>query len=253
MSSDERFSDERFSDQQAQIIFNDVFLEYLKTLTPPQREQVLVEVFSLCVNPVGSHPLSHRNNKDQLAGWNTIVVLQGEHLVVFGTRIKDEVGVIEVLCGRPRRADAVSDMSNLLIATGRLSAEEATEIRQVLLLLDVVAERVGLDGWDFRPPQAPPGMVKAAVAAGILGVEIASALSLNELEAAMESGWTASAPYPTAALQAALRRSRSGIDAVDATRVLSGRSQDRCDTLLSRSKTHCIRRNGHPGSHRSRV
>ncbi len=246
-------SGDRFPNDQAQVIFNDVFLEYLETLTPPHREQVLVDVISLCVNPVGSHPLSNRNSKDQLAGWNTIDVLQRQHRVIFGTRIEDGVGVVEVLCGGPRCADAVYDMANLLIATGRLSAEEATEIWQVLQLLEVVAEHVGLDGWDFRPPQAPPGMVKAAVAAGILGVEIASTLSLDELEAAMEGGWTASGPDPAAALKAALHRSRSGVDAVDATRVLSGRSQDRCDILLRRSKAPCIRRKGHPGPHRSRV
>ncbi len=243
---------ERFPDDQAQIVFNDVFLEYLETLTPPQREQVLVDVISLCANPVGSHPLSNRNNKDQLAGWNTIDVLQREHRVIFGTRIEDGVGVVEVLCGGPRRADAVYDMANLLIATGRLSDEEVTEIWQVLALLDVVAEHVGLDGWDFRPPQAPPGMVKAAVAAGLLGAEIASALSLDELEAAMEGGWAADGPDPAAALAAALRRSRSGVDVVDATRVLSGRNRDRCDVLLPRSQVPCIRRKGHPGPHRSR-
>ncbi len=54
-------------------------------------------------------------------------------------------------------------MANLLIATGRLTDEEATQIWEALILLDLVADRAGLDGWDCRPPAAPPEMVKAAV------------------------------------------------------------------------------------------
>jgi hypothetical protein len=153
---------------QAEIVFNDVFVEYLETLTQTQRESVLVDVVALCTKPISTHPLSNRTHNDQLAGWNTVEVLGREHRVVFGSRIENGVGVIEVLCGGPRRGEAVYDMANLLIATGRLTAEEATQIWEAIELLDLVAENVGLDGWDYRPPGAPPGMIKAAVAAGLL-------------------------------------------------------------------------------------
>lgn len=244
-------SGERFPHDQAEVVFNDVFLEYLETLTTAQRESVLIDVVSLCRNPVGTHPLSNRTRSDQLAGWNTIEVLGREHRVVFGSRIEQGVGVVEVLCGGPRRGAAVYDMANLLIATQRLTAEEATQIWEAIALLDLIAERVGLDGWDYRPPAAPPGLVKAAVAAGLLPVEIASALSTDEIEAAMEHGWTDDGPDTHAALAAALRRARSGADGVDVTRVLAGRAVDRCDAILPRAGVRCIRRQGHPGAHRA--
>jgi hypothetical protein len=243
----------RLPEDQAEIVFNDIFVEYLDTLTVSQRESVLTEVVALCANPVGTHPLSNRNHKDQLAGWNTVEVLGREHRVVFASRIDDGVGVIEVLCGGPRRGEAVYDMANMLIATGRLTAEEATQIWEAIELLDLIAEKVGLDGWDYRPPDAPPGMIRAAAASGLLPQEIASALSQDELEAAMEGGWGDSGPDAGAALAAAMRRARSGVDGVDVTRVLSGRAADRCDAILPRAGVRCIRRKGHPGPHRAKV
>jgi len=228
-------------------------LEYLESLTAAEVESVLVDVVSLCRNPVGTHPLSNRNRADQLGGWNTIEVLRREHRVVFGSCVEDGVGVIEVLCGGPRRGEAVYDMANLLIATGRLTADEATQIWEALVLLELTAERAGLDGWDYRPPAAPPGMVKAAVSTGLLPEGIASALSKDELEAALEGGWLGGQPDAAAALDAALRRARGSVDAVDVTRVLAGRALDRCDALLPRAGVRCIRRKGHPGPHRARA
>lgn len=244
---------ERFPDDQAEIVFNDVFVEYLETLTGTQREAVLVDVVSLCKNPAGTHPLWNRNRADQLAGWNTIEVLGREHRVVFGSRVENGVGVMEVLCGGARRGEAVYDMANLLISTGRLTEDEALQIWQALVLLDLAAERAGLDGWDYRPPAAPPGMVKAAVSTGLLPEGIASALSKDELEAALEGGWVGNKPDAAAALGAALRLARAGVDTVDATRVLSGRALDRCDALLPRAGMRCIRRKGHPGPHRAKA
>jgi len=243
---------ERFPDDQAEIVFNDVFVEYLETLTHTQREDVLVDIVSLCTNPAGTHPLSNRGHGDRLAGWNTVEVLRRSHRVIFGSRVENGVGVIEVLCGGPRRGEAVYDMARQLTATGRLTPDEVTEIWQAITLLDIVAERVGLDGWDYRPPAAPPGMVTAAVALGLLPVEIAGALSKDELEAAIEAGLAGPEPDSNAALAAALRRARSGTDTVDVTRVLAGRTADRCDVVLPRAGTRCIRRYGHPGPHRSR-
>lgn len=244
-------SGERLPNDQAEVVFNDVFVEYLEALHPAHRESVIVDIVSLCTNPVGTHPLSNRGPADRLAGWNTVEVLDRHHRVVFGSRVEHGVGVIEVLCGGPRRGDAVYDMANLLIATGRLTADEVAEIWGALNLLDVVAEDVGLDGWDYRPPDAPPGMVRAAVSAGLLPFDIAINLSQPELEAAMEGGWTAGGPDVDAALAAATARARLGIDVVDVTRVLAGRAAARCDALLPRAGVRCIRKDGHPGPHRS--
>ena len=243
---------ERVPDDQAEITFNDVFVEYLEELAVADREQVLVEVIGLCRNPVGSHPLSNQAGAGALAGWNTLEVLRREHRVVFTSRIVDGVGLIEVLCAGPRRASAVYDMATALVRTGRLTDEEATEIWTALVLLEVLAEDVGLDGWDFQPPAAPTGLIQAAARSGLLPEEIARLLSKDELEAAMEHGWGPSGPDPAAALDAALRRSRSGVNPLDASRIVAGRSEDRCDVMLPRAHQQCIRRAGHPGPHRSK-
>ncbi|NUR14784.1 hypothetical protein [Terrabacter sp. C0L_2] len=242
---------EHLPDDQAEIVFNDVFVEYLEGLNVQDRESVLVEVLSLCRRPGGSHPLSNRNSGDRLAGWNTVEVLNREHRVVFASRIESGVGVIEVLCAGPRRADAAYDLANSLIATGRLTPDEVTEIWQALALLEVIAEEVGLDGWDYRPPPAPAGMIKTAVAAGLLDEHTAQLLSKDELEAALENGWGEQGPDPVAAVRAALNRARTGVDVGDLTRVLGDRATDRCGAILPRAGAACIRKLGHPGAHRS--
>ena len=244
---------ESFPDNQAEIVFNDVFIEYLEKLSPGDRESVLSEVVGLCARPVGTHPLSNRSSKDQLAGWNTVTVLNTEHRVVFGSRVEDGVGVVEVLCAGPRRADAAYDLANALIQTGRLSEDESNEIWQALALLDIVAEDVGLDGWDYRPPAAPEGMVRAAVAAGVLDEAVASVLRLDELQAAMSEGWGPGGPDPARAVQAALRQARAGVEMGDVTRILAGRAGARCGVVLPRKKERCLRSLGHPGAHRSTI
>lgn len=244
---------EHFPDHQAQIVFSEPFVEYLEEhLTATQREAVLIEVVALCDNPAGSHPLSNRSSTDRLAGWNTLEVLAREHRVVFASRIVDGVGLIEVLCAGPRRADAAYDLASSLIATGMLTDDEVIEIWQALTLLDIVAEKAGLDGWDYRPPAAPDGLVRAAVASGVLDEFTARLLSSDEITAAMSSGWSDSGPDRAAALGAALRRARAGVDVGDVTRVLVGRAADRCALVLPRTGDRCIRRSGHPGPHRGR-
>lgn len=241
---------DRFPDDQAEVVFNDAFLEYLERLPAHEREDVLVEVVRLCGHPSGTHPLSNRGGADRLAGWNTVDVLRKEHRVVFGSRLERGVGVIEVLCAGPRRGAAVYDLASALTATGRLTEDEVTEIWLALSLMDIVAEAVDLDGWDYRPPPAPAGMIRAAVAAGLLDEATAEVLSLDEITAAMEGGWSAEGPNPAAAVAAALRRARSGVDG-DVTRILAGRKAERCGVLLPRAGRACIRRRGHPGPHRA--
>lgn len=51
---------------------------------------------------------------------------------------------------------------------------ELTDLWDAPAVLDVVAESVGLDGWDFQPPPAPVGMTKAAVAAGLIDEPVAA-------------------------------------------------------------------------------
>jgi hypothetical protein len=236
---------------QGEIVLNDIFVEYLEALTKAQRQSVLVEVTSLCFNPSGTHPLSNRTAADQLAGWNTLDVLGKEHRVVFSSRVINGVGTIEVLCAGPRRADAAYDLANSLIRTGRLAPDEVTEIWQVLTLLDVLAEDAGLDGWDYAPPAAPEGMVRAAVAAGLLDDGTARMLSKDELEAAMSGGWGAGGADPVAALRAAMARARAGVDPGDIVAQVLRRREGRCAVVLPRTHQACIRKAGHPGAHRS--
>lgn len=242
---------ERFPADQAEIVFDDVFIEALADRCEADRLSVMADVVALCQNPVGTHPLSNRSATDRLAGWNTLDVLAKEFRVVFASRVVNGVGLIEVLCVGPRRADAAYDLANALMATGRLTDDEVTEIWQALTLLDLLAEQVGLDGWDYRPPPAQPGMVKAAVAAGLLDEHTAALLSKDELAAALEGGWGADGPDPVAALRAALSRARAGVDVADVTRILAGRTADRCGVVLPRAGAACIRRAGHPGAHRA--
>lgn len=241
---------ETFPGDQAEIVFNDVFVEYLDQLTDDEAESVLIDVVALCHNPAGTHPLSNRGN-DRLAGWNTLDVLKKQHRVVFSSRVVAGTGTVEVLCAGPRRAEAVYDLANALVRTGRLEPAEVTEIWQVLTLLDVLAEEVGLDGWDYLPPAGPAGMVRAAVAAGLLDEATAQLLAKDELEAAMEHGWGPDGADPVAALRAALRRARAGVDPGDLTGVMRHRGQDRCGAVMPRTGRHCTRRAGHPGVHRS--
>ena len=210
-----------------------------------------VDAQGLCLNPVGKHPLSNRGGHDNLAGWNTLDVLAGEFRVVFCSKVIDDVGVIEVLCAGPRKGEAVYDIASALIATGKLSEDEVTEIWQALILLDLLAEDIGLDGWDFKPEPGPDGLVKAAVSAGLLTEDLARLLSKDELAAALEGGWDETGANPEKALSAAMRRARASADAGNITRIMKQRAEDRCDVFMPRKKATCIRKAGHPGPHRS--
>lgn len=248
---------EKFPGDQAFVSFNDAFIESLEDLAEQQRVDVLAEVVRLCENPSGSHPLSNRTGQ-KLAGWNTVDVLEKQFRVVFASTVEEvdgkAAGFLEVLVVGPRRADAVYDMADALRRSGRLTDAEMTEVWQALALLDTVAEDVGLDGWDYRPEPAPAGLVKAAVAAGVLDELTAASLSKDEINAAMESGWGQDGQAdPVGALSAAMRRARAGVEALDLTRIVKNRRQPRCDAVMKRTRKRCIRREGHPGAHRASV
>lgn len=241
---------ERFPADAAELDLTDVFVEQMVDLTTPQREDVLVDLVRLCAAPGGKHPL-----RAPLAGWNTLEVLEGHHRVVYRASVVDGVGLIDVLCLGPRTDSEVYDMAIALRDAGVLSEEELTSLWEALAILDVVAEQVGLDGWDFLPEPAPEGMRRAAVASGLLDEETASTLSRDELEAAMTAGSGPSGPDPAAALVAALERARSRAAPLtpdEAAAIIAARSQHRCGVILPRAQRPCVRRSGHPGPHRSR-
>lgn len=241
--------DGRFVADQAEIVFSDAFLEQVGDLTETEQVDVLAEVVNLCAAPGGKHPL-----RQPLAGWNTLDVLGGHRRAVYKASVHGNTGLLEILCLGPRSDNEVYDMANGLVDAGLLDREEVTQLWDALAVLAVVAEDAGLDGWDYRPPPAPEGLVKAAVFSGLLDHATAVQLSRSELEAAMEHGWGPTGPDPAAALTAALERARARPgwpDGTDPAGVVAGRAGPRCAAVMPRAGTRCIRRHDHPGPHRS--
>lgn len=237
-------------DDQAELVFSDRFVEQLEALTESDRLDVLAAVVGLCENPGGDHTLSARGKDRTLVGWNTLAVNARQRRVVFHV---DEAGAsIYVLCLGPRRDSEVYDMAAALAQSGALTDDEVTQLWEALGLFDVLAEELGLDGWDYRPEPAPEGLQRTAVASGLLEEAIAALLSRDELQAAIENGWGAHGPDPAKALEAALRRARGSATFDSATWVVQTRAADRCGAVMPRAGTVCVRRVGHPGPHRRR-
>lgn len=244
---------ERLPDDQAEIVFSESFLLYLDDLTVGEREAVLAEVVTLCANPVGKHPLGNRSSSDQLAGLNTMEILGRRHRVVYSAAVERDVGLIEVICAGPRTDNAVYDIANALVRSGTLTEDEATQIWDALALLKVIAETVGLDGWDYRPSPAEAHLARALVQLRLLPEQLAAAVSRAEAEAALRDGFDAAgAPNPQAALAAVLRAARTRSDYRDGLDILRRRTEDRCGARMPRARTTCIRRAGHPGPHRAK-
>jgi len=239
-------SGERLPHDQAEITFSDIFTEQLESLDPGQRDAVLEAVVRLCRDPAGSHPL-----RAPLAGWNTLEVLEKKQRVVYQAEVVGGVGVIDVICLGPRSNSEVYDAVKGLSESGLLSDDALTQIWTALKLLDVVAETVGLDGWDYQPAAAPEGMRKAAVASGALPVDVASVLSKDELEAALEAAWGDDGLVDVErAISAALGRHRNASHP-NPEEALRRRSEPRCDAYMPRARALCIRRQGHNGPHRA--
>lgn len=136
--------------------------------------------------------------------------------------------------------------------SGRLTEEEVTQLWDVLALLDVIVEKVGLDGWDYLPQPAEAHLVRALVQLGLLPEELAAVVSRVEAEAAMRDGYDESGqPDQYAALAAVMRAARARSDYSDATDILKRRTGQRCGAQMPRARATCIRRAGHPGSHRA--
>lgn len=238
--------DARFPADQAEIVVTDVFVEQLGAFPSDQPEEVLAEVVRLCSAPGGTHSL-HK----PLRGWNTLEVLRRQHRVIYKATEEGGTGLIEVLCLGPRSDSEVYDMAKGLVDAGLLDPDMATALWDALAILDVLEEDVGLDGWDYRPPPAPEGLIKAVVAAGVLEEDVAVLLSKEELLAALDAWEGRDDPRDVliAALEAARRRARR---VGDPTQILQARAEGRCGVLMPRARVHCIRRKGHPGPHRGR-
>jgi len=239
---------QRLPRNQAEVVFLDSFIEQLAERSTHDQTEIIAEVIRLCEEPAGKHPL-----RSPLTGWNTLDVVGGHYRIVYRASIINDCGIIEVLCVGPRSADKVYDTAVAPIDAHLLTENEVTCIWDALAILDIIEEEVGLDDWDFAPPPAPDGMVRAAVAAGVLDENVARLMSLDELQAALEHGWTHGKPDPEAAMLAALERARSRArDIVDTRSIVLARFDARCGVLMPRAGARCIRREDHPGPHRAR-
>ena len=245
--------DGHLPDGQAEIVFSDLLVEQLEARSESDRLSVLAEIVALCAAPGGKHPL-----RTPLQGWNTVDVLRGESRLIYRASTVKNVGLIEAICLGPRRNAEVYDMAAALVASGRLTDGEVTQLWIALSLLDVVAETVGLDGWDYRPTPAPEGLQRAVVASGLLSTDVVSLFSSDEIQAAMNQGWDADGkPNPVTALSAALLRSRGRLPKIVSVldiflnAAVENRRLDRCGKTMPRAQVTCIRRSGHPGPHRS--
>lgn len=140
---------ERFPHDSAELVLSDVVVEQLADLTKAEQLDVVVELVRLCEDPAGKHPLHA-----PLAGWNTVEVLAGRKRCVYRASVVDGVGVIDVLCLGPRTDSEVYDMATALRDAGILTEGELTDLWEALAILDLIAEQVGLDGWDYSPEPA---------------------------------------------------------------------------------------------------
>ena len=243
-------SGERLPGDQAEVVFSDESVEWIAdNLNPTNQDAVIDTIVSLFQNPAGKHPLSNTSST-KLAGFNTINAGDGVELrVVFRSSAVNGVGLIEIVAIGPRDGSAVYDMAHALIRSGKLTSEEAAQIWEVVEMLDLTRSRLGLEDWDYFEGAAPEGLVKAAVAAGVLDEATARLLTITELTAAMTEGWGADgAPDVDAGLAAALRLVGNS---ARPDRILTSRPEARCGALMPRSKRRCIRIAGHAGAHRS--
>lgn len=241
----------KFPGDQAEIVFTDVFVEYLADLDKAEQLSVVETIESLTRNPAGKYPLKNSPKLENLAGVNTVETLGGEHRVIYRPRAENGVEVIEVVVGGPRRGDEVYTAAKALEASGRLTADEVTQIWDALDLLAIASDAAGLASWDYRPDPTDAGHRTTVVKAGVLPADIAAVLSKDELNEAMAAAWSDGTGIPNQedAIEAALRRARS--NSLTARELVASRVGPRCGWPMPRVKRPCVRREGHPGAHRS--
>lgn len=241
---------EHLPDDQAEVVFSAEMIEQLVSdFTETDRFRIFDEIAGLFAQPWGKHPLSNREGGDRLAGFNTVEVLDRKYRIVFRATVTPEsVGLIEILAIGPRSENRIYDAIGAMLSTGRLD-DVRDQVWDVLSIFEDTAERLGLERWEYAPEEPPEGLVRAAVASGVLPIELAELLSTDELNIAMNEGWGSDGePDSAGAVSAALSRV-AGSSEPD--RILSARQEPRCGVEMPRAKKPCIRKAGHPGAHRS--
>lgn len=240
---------ERFPENQAEVTFTAESIDWLSAhVNLSERETVFDTIAGLFASPSGKHRLSNHGSTN-LVGFNTVEACQRAYRIIFRAKTHDGVGAIEIITIGLRRDDDVYAEAHDLIHSGKLTEAEQTQIWDALKLLQETKERLGLEEWDYFEEPAPVGMVKAAVAAGILDEDIARRLTQSELTAAMAAAWESGELDTHAALAAAMERV-----ATSATpdRVLTSRRSPRCGVWMPMANALCIRAKEHAGAHRAR-
>lgn len=245
---------ERFPDDQAEVVLSTEAVEWIADNVEQSRwDEVLDDIRDLFTQPAGKHPLSNRRGTDRLAGLNTTATLGTECRIVFRSSVSAEgTGLIEIIALGSRSNNRIYDAVNALVASGKLTDDEAQSIWDMLALYEQTAEKHGLELWDYRPEPAPQGLIKSAVAAGALPLEIAEQLTKDEINEALAHAWnqTTGDLDPDAALAAALRRVATSSTP---ERIVAQRGKARCGAHMPIANRPCIRIRGHAGAHRATV
>lgn len=239
---------ERFPNDQAEVAFTEESVNWLiERVSSAERESVFDSIVGLFTAPDGKHRLSNQG-KTNLVGLNTVEAARRTYRVIYRARTVSGVGLIEIVTIGLRRDGEVYSDAHDLVASGKLSESEQTQIWDALRFLDETKERFGLEEWDYMEEAAPEGMIKAVAGAGILDEHIARLLSKEELVAAMEAAYRTGQLDTDAALQAAMNRVASS---AKPDRVFTSRKAPRCGVQMPISGKVCIRAEGHAGAHRS--
>jgi len=240
---------ERLPEDQAEVTFTEESIEWLNSnVNASEREEVFDTIVSLFESPAGKHRLSNKGGTN-LVGFNTVEACHRTYRIIYRAKVVNGVGVIEVITVGLRRDGEVYAEAHDLVQSGKLTDAERTQIWDALNILQDTKDRLGLEEWDYFEEPAPTGLVKGAVAAGILDEDVARQLTQSELMAAMEAAWKSGELDTDAALAAAMKRV-----ATSATpdRVFTSRRKPRCDAIMPHAQARCIRAKGHKGAHRAR-
>lgn len=233
--------------RQAEVVFTEESIDWLiENVVASQRENVMDTIVSLFAAPQGKHPLSNQN-KTNLVGFNTIEAAQRQFRIIYRVSVRSGVGLIEVITIGHRRDDEVYVDAHDLIQSGKLSEAEQTQIWDALTLIEDTKARVGLENWDYMEEPAPEGLIKSAVASGVLDEDFARILSKDEIVAAMSAAWENGEANHEAAIAAALGRIATS---TRPERIFESRREPRCGAIMPKLKIPCIRVKGHAGAHR---
>lgn len=245
---------EKFPGDQAEVVLTSEAVDWIADNVEQTRwDEVLDDIRALFTRPAGKHALSNRSATDRLAGLSTTATLGTDCRIVFRSSVSAEgTGLIRIIALGTRSDNRIYDAVNALLASGKLTDDEAQSIWDMLELYDQTAEKHGLELWDYRPVPAPEGLIKTVVASGALSQEIAEQLTKDEINAAMENAWDPETGEldPERALAAALDRV-AGSSTPE--RVIAQRAEPRCGAHMPIADRPCIRVRGHAGAHRATV